>query len=55
MLGPFDDMFDLNKDGKLDAMEKALQMQFLYEMEQEAKESSRFVPSDEEDSEEDQE
>ena len=37
MFGPFDDMFDFNRDGKLDSWERATEFHFLNEMEKEEK------------------
>ena len=56
---PFDEMFDYNGDGKLDAFEKAIQLQFLQgeDVEPDEEEDEDFDLFDdlEEDSEEDDE
>ena len=48
MFGPFDDMFDFNRDGKLDSWERGAEFHFLDEMEKEENSGSYDWDSDNE-------
>lgn len=48
MFGPFDDMFDFNRNGKLDSWERAAEFHFLDEMEKEENSGSYDWDSDNE-------